>query len=71
MDLDRIVPARSASPTVHLAYQCLEGIIQNKDHVWSLLGKQRSFLLSSCLPTTSADRDHALLASFLAQCRGL
>uniref|UniRef100_A0A131YTT2 phosphatidate phosphatase n=1 Tax=Rhipicephalus appendiculatus TaxID=34631 RepID=A0A131YTT2_RHIAP len=56
MDLDRIVPARSASPTVHLAYQCLEGIIQNRDHVWSLLGKVRDALSPAPSPPHSTGR---------------
>lgn len=40
MDLDRIVPERSASPNLPLlAFHCLERLIQKQDHLWSLLGK--------------------------------
>lgn len=43
MDLERIVPQRSASPTVpHLAFQCLEGLIQNGDSLRSFLSKKVS-----------------------------
>ncbi|XP_077522017.1 phosphatidate phosphatase LPIN isoform X1 [Amblyomma americanum] len=57
MDLERISVPRSASPTVpYLAFQVMEGLLHNKDHLWSLLGRVRDALSPAPSPPHSSSR---------------